>query len=317
MNPAATLSDDGLTIFLFHGVVERSPYAVRNYLRKHLDRDGFVRLLRGLAGAGRAVSMEQVVQHHEAREPFPPRAFAITFDDGFENNCSIAAPILKDLNLPATFYITSGFIEHNAMSWVDRIEYCLEIAPAGRLRLPWADRPQDFATAADRIRLLDAIRFHVKRDPAIDVDTIVSDIFAQCGVEEIQRSDDPLDRKMTWQQVADLHADDLFTVGGHTHRHRILSFLPPDELEAEVRTSIELCRDRAGIAVRHYSYPEGLRHCYSPAVIDVLRRHGIVCCPTAEPGVNRHSDDLFHLKRVAPTTAETPQQQGRSHACVA
>lgn len=317
MNPAAMLSDDGLTIFLFHGVVERSRYAVRNYLRKHVEREDFLRFARELAGAGHALSMEQVVHHHEAGEPFPPRAFAITFDDGFENNYSIAAPILKDLNLPATFYVTTDFVENDAMSWIDRIEHCLEVAPAGRLRLPWADGPRDFATTADRIRLLDDIRFHAKRDPAVDADALAADIFAQCGVETIRRSDDPLDRKMSWKQVADLHADDLFTVGGHTHRHRILSFLSPEELEAEIRTSVQLCRDRAGIAVRHYSYPEGLRHCYSPAVIDVLRRHGVVCCPTAEPGVNRHTDDLFHLKRRTPAGADIPQEQGRANACVA
>jgi peptidoglycan/xylan/chitin deacetylase (PgdA/CDA1 family) len=292
------LSDEGLVILLFHGVVGPSRHAVRNYTQKHLGREFFARLMTELARTGRAMSMEQVIEHHEAGADLPPRSFAVTFDDGFENNCSVAAPILADLSIPATFYVTSGFIEHNGMSWIDRIEYCIEAAAMpGSLRLPWEDRPRRFADAAGKIAILDQLRDRVKRDASIDVDALITDIFAQCGVEEVHANDDPLDRKMSWRQVAELHAHPLFTVGGHSHTHRILSFLSPEELEREIATSLDLLRERAGIETRHYSYPEGLAHCYSPAVIDALQRRGIACCPTAERGVNRRADDLFRLKR--------------------
>ena len=37
----------------------------------------------------------------------------ITFDDGFEDNFTRAAPILADLNVPGTFFITSGLLQHD------------------------------------------------------------------------------------------------------------------------------------------------------------------------------------------------------------
>ena len=128
------LTSDGLAVFLFHGVVRQSRYAVRNYTGKHMERDRFCRIIEGLKNAGSALSMDDVVDHCQSGRPFPRRAFAMTFDDGFENNVSIAASILKELSVPASFYITSSFVEHNAMSWIDRIEHSLEEVSSGLLQ---------------------------------------------------------------------------------------------------------------------------------------------------------------------------------------
>ncbi len=317
MKLPVTLSDEGLTILLLHGVVDSCPYAVRNYTHKHVTKDAFARLLKGLAGAGCALSMDGVIDHHRSCRPFPPRAFAVTFDDGFENNYSIAAPILADLNIPAAFYVTTGFIEHNRMSWIDRLEYCLETAQAGALRLPWDESPRRFVGTQDRVALLEHLRFRVKRDANIDVEALVSDVFRQCGVREIECSDEPVDKKMSWPQAAELNNHPLFVVGGHTHGHRVLGLLPRVELESEIRTSVELCRRRIGLALRHYSYPEGMPYSYSPEVIRALKRHGIVCCPTAEEGINHQGTDLFRLKRCGVVPAAFTVPPGYVSSCVA
>jgi glycosyltransferase involved in cell wall biosynthesis/peptidoglycan/xylan/chitin deacetylase (PgdA/CDA1 family) len=37
----------------------------------------------------------------------------ITFDDGFEDNCAVAAPILAEMRVPATFFITTGLMQRD------------------------------------------------------------------------------------------------------------------------------------------------------------------------------------------------------------
>jgi peptidoglycan/xylan/chitin deacetylase (PgdA/CDA1 family) len=110
--------------------------------------------------------------------------------------------------------------------------------------------------------------------------------------------DPGLDQKLTWDQIRRVDAHPRFTVGGHSHTHRVLEFLDDVSLESEVATSLDLLQRHLGRPVRHYSYPEGLEHCYSARVIRVLRAHGVVCAPSAIPGLNRPGSDLFHLRRI-------------------
>ena len=300
MNDSMPLSDDGLTILLFHGVIEQQSHPVRNYLGKHLEECHFVAMLQRLMEHGRPMSMPQITACRESGEPYPPRSFAVTFDDGFENNYRIAAPILRQLNIPATFYVTTGFIENNLMSWIDRIEHAIENATCQDLRLPWLKTPMRITSTVGKIAALEVIRAKVKTDKKIDVDALIASVFEQANVDFCDKGDGPLDLKMCWDQVRALSRDPLFTIGGHGHRHAILSFLDSEELAVELDTSLEAIRAQE-IAVCDYAYPEGQSHCYSDAVVEALQLRGIKCATTAIPGVNTAETNPFELHRIMPT----------------
>jgi peptidoglycan/xylan/chitin deacetylase (PgdA/CDA1 family) len=44
-------------------------------------------------------------------DTMPPGYAAVTFDDGFRSNYTTALPILSDLGIPATVYVTNSFID--------------------------------------------------------------------------------------------------------------------------------------------------------------------------------------------------------------
>jgi peptidoglycan/xylan/chitin deacetylase (PgdA/CDA1 family) len=294
------LEPAGLAIFLFHGVVSTpAQWGVRNYTRKHLPLPDFESVIGTLKSEGVPVSMDEVVERTMAGKPLPDRSFAITFDDGFANNLTTAAPVLERHQVPATFYVTTRFIEENRSSWIDRIEHAVERSPACRLDGLGHGFDGVYISPAEKRTLLERIRSVVKSDAHIEPDTLANSIIDQLVADEPDHPE--LDAKLSWAQVGEMDAHPLFTIGGHSHTHRVLSFLSPADLELEITVSLNLLTTHLGHPVRHYSYPEGLAHCYSPLVIAALQRHGVACAPTAIPGTNAPGDDLFHLRRIPVT----------------
>jgi len=298
MNPDELLTNNGLIIFLFHGVINKQKHKIRNYKQKHIEKKFFSKFIKKAKKKGIPLSMDEIVDYCKTNDPFPPRSFAITFDDGYENNFSIAAPILNQYEIPATFYITTDFVDNNHMTWIDRIEYCLENTSKGRLTLPWNQKEYIFYNDLDKIKILDIIRKYAKRDRLINLDDLVNSVFYQCNIAEIKSNKDPLDLKMSWEKVKELNENEKFIIGGHGHTHKNLAFLSKNELNTEIETSIKLIEKNIGLKIIHYSYPEGLSFCYSDRVIKTLKKYGIICCPTAEEGINQKPVSLYHLKRI-------------------
>ena len=70
----------------------------------------FEELLEVLEREYRVVSLARVLEMKSKSEPIPARTVAITFDDGYLDNFAVAAPILKHRKIPATFFVSSGYV---------------------------------------------------------------------------------------------------------------------------------------------------------------------------------------------------------------
>jgi len=294
------LHKNSFVIFLFHGVVENANTGVRNYTRKHLLANEFEVLIRSLKEKGNPISMDDVIWCYNNGNKLPSYSYAITFDDGFENNYSVAAPILEKYSIPATFYISTHLVDKNLMTWTDQIEYCFENIKRASVRLPWYKNDFHLNGEESIIDCLDDIRAHVKKNPQLyGQEKVVTMLFDQCGLNMVLSSNHPLDQKMNWDQVSDLHHNKLFTVGGHSHNHVSLGLLDSSVMKNEVENSIDLLKNKAGISSPHYSYPEGQKIDFNENVIAELKKNNIRCCPTAIDGLNDLTiGSMFHLKRV-------------------
>ena len=291
------LSPNEITIFLFHGVIKTNNNEIRNYTNKHLNYDFFCELLTKLAQVGNCLSMDQILYHFETKEKPPKNSFAITFDDGFENNVSIAGPVLNDLNMNCTIYLTTNFVDKNIMSWIDRIEYVVEHNHNFIVNEKWLEKPLKIKNKHEKISLLNKIRDYVKSSKQLNFDDF-SDNFCNKFTFSKNSSDEPLDKKLNWNEIKYLKNSDTFLFGGHSHSHPILSYLSLNKLKFELDESLGLLKKRGEIQTVHYSYPEGLSYCFNQKVINELKKRDIKCCPTAIDGTNSINTDPFHLRRI-------------------
>ncbi len=55
--------------------------------------------------------LERLIAACDAGEPVPAKVFAVTFDDGFANNLTVALPILESLCVPATLFLATAFLD--------------------------------------------------------------------------------------------------------------------------------------------------------------------------------------------------------------
>lgn len=64
-----------------------------------------------LANMGQVVSLDEAVFRLQRGEKFDRSLFVITFDDAYEDFYTLAFPLLRELGLPVTLYVPTGFIE--------------------------------------------------------------------------------------------------------------------------------------------------------------------------------------------------------------
>jgi len=284
-------------ILLFHGVIKKKESKIRNYNNKHILEKKFYKNLKELKKKHVFLSIDEICFYIKNRINFPKNSLSISFDDGFENNFTVAAPILDDLKIPATFYFSTDFIENNSISWIDKLEYCLENKKRGEIILPWKKKKVVFNNSQNKINLLKNIRREIKNNFKFDINSFVKSFFFQLKKKEPISLNSPIDKKINWRQVKKLNDNQLFTIGGHSHNHVSLGSLSEKKLDYEISKSFSLFKNRVNLKLKHYSYPEGRKIDFNYKIIKKLKKKGIVSCPTAINGSNNLNSNLFKLNR--------------------
>ena len=286
------------TILLYHGVTNVQSREIENYSKKHISQNTFLSQMKYLKKNCNLISVEDFLTIRENKESLPPKSVIVTFDDGFKNNYTIAAPILDELGVPAVFYVCSGVVDTDVMFWVDILEDCLNFCNKKSIEIE-LDKKHEFMidNQRNKIDALEKIKIYCKGTSKTKKDQVVSDIQNKTEVEaRVEHS--PNYEKISWKQLKEMNGSPLFTIGGHSVHHDILASINADQVENEILYSLDLLELNLKTSICHYSYPEGQIGHYNDNVIRLLKKNGILCSPTALPGLNSLDMDLFHLRRI-------------------
>ncbi len=225
--------------------------------------------------------------------PGPPRV-ALTIDDGYTDTHSVVLPRLRARGLPATLFLATSPPEEGRLLWLDRLRALLKLTPAPVLELsahglgPWP-----LASTDDRLSALGHIAGRLKRAGAAEVDDLTGELWRRLDGDSISSMPVPL----SWLQVGELAAGGV-EIGGHTHRHYVLSNLGREQARQEIATSLELVRERVGRVASGFACPNGTAADYTSETLDLLRELGVEWACTTSPGFATQSSAPLELPRV-------------------
>lgn len=224
----------------------------------------------------------------------PARAAAITFDDGYADNCMVALPILRRVGLPATVFVATGYLDGGQM-WNDTVIDVMRKAKGSTLDLSSLKLGvYPVATLKERQDSLNRLLGDLKYLEPAQRGSLTVNIAALANV-------DPSPNLMlTSEQVCQL-ADSGVTIGAHTVNHPILARVDERQARSEIIQSKQRLEALSGGAVKLFAYPNGKPDTdYTATHVQIAREAGFAAAVSTGWGAATRGSDIFQIPRFTP-----------------
>ena len=308
------LSRSRAFILALHRVVEDGEIVPcldpRMYVTSTVFRDILVFLRRHYD----VVALGDLLARDKPGKVLPKPACALTFDDGYMDNYTHAFPILAEMGVPATIFLTAGLIGTKRLLWNDAIsvacaaasrngqtkKHLIELLQAAGLSVPSSsclEKKPDRFSAESVIRQL-------KKRPHAKVETLLSELEPCVTLDgaEAERF-----RLLTWDQVREMMAKDIH-FGSHTLSHCILPVETDGTAQREIEESKALIQSRLGTPVYAIAYPNG--ECNGETIL-AARRAGFRIGLTLRKEHASASSDPMRLGRFLVSQEDIAAANGR------
>ncbi len=252
----------------------------------------------------------------------PPRAVAITFDDGYPDTLEDALPILERHEMPATVFVCTGLSPRHEYWWEEltslllrpgRLPRRLRFRQDGRDCIRELGRDMRYgAAAAARDRRWRAFSgTHPTRRHAL-----FEELWQVLRALSLPARERLMRRLRTWAilperrtqararplwrpEIRALAASPVVEIGAHTATHPVLASLPPEEQWREIEESKRRLEATLGTSVRAFAYPYGARGCYTRETVALVREAGFQLACSTRPGHVKRGSNGFALPRAA------------------
>ncbi|MGP4843267.1 polysaccharide deacetylase family protein [Marinobacter sp. 1Y8] len=200
----------------------------------------------------------------------PSNVVAITIDDGYDDFYNVAWPILKKYEVPATFYVTTGFIDGDLWLWPDKVKWLLERAPKGICPASCFNikvGKENYSTV-----MFDVIARHLLSLPDAQKHSAIDSASRGCGLE-LPRLAPKGFEPCGWVQLETLQNGGV-EIGGHTYSHPSLGRVELQQAKNEVIGCRDRLQSKLGTRVRSFCYPNGMPSDYSRELEALVAKSG-------------------------------------------
>ncbi len=276
------LNENNVRILMYHRFPERHSAS-------------FDRQCAFLAAKYTVLPLHEAARRLEHGEPVTNVA-VMTIDDGYADVHEVAFPILRKHRLPATLFVTTGFVRRACWMPGDRVKHYFATTSSPTVKVT-DDANHVYAFSTSEGRASEELRTLLKRVPERTKRRILSDLDGDLPVpEEVALT--PQYKPCTWDQLRELAANG-FSIGAHTVTHPILARIEePADTEQEILQSKAEIEQELQRPVDVFAYPNGLREDIDQVSVDCVRAN-FKAAVTAIPGMNPPGSDLHELLRLS------------------
>jgi len=271
--------------------IDPTPYAPA---ASGTGRRGFERQLALIDHLATVVPLGEAVDALAAGRSLPPRAVALTFDDGYADWLDVAVPALDRRSLHGTFFLVTDLLSGRPIAWWEELADAFDRCSASRLE--WAGRVHDLSTPVARRAAQDALKDELK---LVDRATRVE---AVAGIAE-RIAPPPPERAplfLDWAGAKALAATG-HGVGSHTVTHPILAREDTATQRHELEESRRALEAGLGQTVDLLAYPNGNAGDYDQRTMELARAAGYRAAVTTRPGLVGAQEPPFAMHRVVLT----------------
>lgn len=225
-------------------------------------------------------------------------SIAVTFDDGYADNALEALPIVEEIGIPATFFVSTGNLDTRREYWWDELERLI----LGELPLPESFTLVDnrfgqcfpTATAPQRDAFYQRLHPLVKQLAPVRREDWLLQLRHWAEADETGRT---TQRAMSKEELRCLAGSRWVTIGAHTVTHTPLSVLSEEHQRHEITASKQDLEKIIGREITTFSYPFGSKKDYNRLSIEICRQAGFVKAASNFPGQAHRWTDPFQLPR--------------------
>lgn len=228
------------------------------------------------------------------------RFVCLTFDDGYKDVKRWAYPLLRQYNMPFALFIATSFPDRLGELWWLALEAVIAQNPRVGLLINGKECFFDCASVRQKRATYDAIYGYLcSLTTEEELRRTVRDL---CVRTRVDLAAFCRDLCMDWQEIAEVAADPLCTIGAHTVNHKMLKKVAD---EAAVRAEMDMSRAvleaALGCRPQHLAYPIGNPRAAGPREFRIAAELGFKTAVTTRPGVlfRAHRDHLTALPRIS------------------
>ncbi len=289
-----------LLVLMYHRILpQNDPRALREEPGMMVTPNTFRLHLELVKQHFKIVSLSDWVALKKAGKPLPDKACAITFDDGWADNYQYAFPILNELQVPATIFLVADMIGTSQCFWPERLTNIMA-AIATRYSQHWSHPELAWLQPEG------GYKFNETPPTSEEITVLIAGLKAYSDTEmhnRLTHIEDTLQLNtgdlsvslLNWQQIDEMLASNLVSIGSHTCHHiRLNNTIPTTQMREEIVNSKQLIEKHTGKTVDAFCYPNGD---YCPEAVALVEQN-YATAVTTQSGWNTQHTNMHLLQRI-------------------